>query len=119
MKWIDYSSPNSIDEAISILSGQKGKAKSLAGGTDLIVQMRAAPQRLNNPDIIVDIKSIPELNQVEFGSNGLTIGAAVPCHKIYQNSKIAARNKDCQRGHTLKNKRKRRITALAAHSSSF
>ena len=89
MKWIDYSSPNSIDEAISILSGQKGKAKSLAGGTDLIVQMRAAPQRLNNPDIIVDIKSIPELNQVEFDSNGLTIGAAVPCHKIYQNSKIA------------------------------
>ena len=89
MKWIDYSSPNTIDEAISILSGQKGKARSLAGGTDLIVQMRAAPQRVNNPDIIVDIKSIPELNQVEFGSDGLTIGAAVPCYKIYQNDKIA------------------------------
>ena len=89
MKWIDYSSPNSIAEAISILSGQKGKAKSLAGGTDLIVQMRAAPQRLNNPDMIVDIKSIPELNQVEFGNSGLTIGAAVPCHQIYENSKIA------------------------------
>ena len=90
MKWIDYSSPNSIAEAISILSGQKGKAKSLAGGTDLIVQMRAAPQRLNNPDMIVDIKSIPELNQVEFGNGGLTIGAAVPCHQIYENSKIAS-----------------------------
>ena len=89
MKWIDYSSPNSIDEAISILSGQKGKARSLAGGTDLIVQMRAAPQRLNNPDMIVDIKSIPELNQVAFGNGGLTIGAAVPCHQIYENSKIA------------------------------
>jgi len=89
VKWIDYTSPASIDEAISILAGQKGKAKSLAGGTDLIVQMRAAPQRLNNPDIIVDIKSIPELNQIKFGGNGLTIGAAVPCYKIYRDSKIA------------------------------
>lgn len=90
MKWINYTSPASIDEAISILSAHKGKARSLAGGTDLIVQMRAAPQRINNPDMIVDIKSIPELNQIGFGGNGLTIGAAVPCYKIYQDSKIAA-----------------------------
>jgi carbon-monoxide dehydrogenase medium subunit len=53
----------------------------LAGGTDLLVQIRA--DRLQ-PDLIVDSKTIPELNEITFDSkSGLTIGAAVPCYRIY------------------------------------
>ncbi|HET7767198.1 MAG TPA: FAD binding domain-containing protein, partial [Chloroflexota bacterium] len=51
------------------------------GGTDLLVQLRAERFTL---DRVVDIKAIPELNELRYSkSDGLTIGAAVPCYKIY------------------------------------
>ena len=90
MKWIGYSNAKTVDEAVELLSQGDNKAKVLAGGTDLLVQLRVAPQRINNPDLIVDIKDIPELNEVEFNSeSGLTLGAAVPCYQVYQNPVIA------------------------------
>jgi len=90
VKWIGYSNAKTVDEAVELLSQGDNKAKVLAGGTDLLVQLRVAPQRINNPDLIVDIKDIPELNEVEFNSeSGLTLGAAVPCYQVYQNPVIA------------------------------
>jgi carbon-monoxide dehydrogenase medium subunit len=60
----------------------------LAGGTDLIVQLRAGRRSL---DVVVDSKGIPELNELSYSAqNGLTIGAAVPCYKIYQNQEVAS-----------------------------
>ena len=41
MKWIDFENPTSVDDAVKLLSSSNGEAKLLAGGTDLIVQMRA------------------------------------------------------------------------------
>ena len=90
MKWIGYSNAKTVEEAVKLLSQGDNKARVLAGGTDLLVQLRVAPERLNNPDLIVDIKDIPELNEVKFNSeSGLTLGAAVPCYKVYQNPVIA------------------------------
>ncbi|MFL2628033.1 MAG: FAD binding domain-containing protein [Dehalococcoidia bacterium] len=86
MKWIDYSSPETLAEALTLLNEYQKDAGILAGGTDLIVKMRA--DRIN-PGQIIDIKSIPELNQVNINSNNdLTIGSAIPCYKIYNNSDI-------------------------------
>ena len=86
LKWIDYSSPETLAEALSLLNEHQKDAGILAGGTDLIVKMRA--DRIN-PGQIIDIKSIPELNQVNINSNNdLTIGSAIPCYKIYNNSDI-------------------------------
>ena len=86
LKWIDYSSPETLDEALSLLNEHQKDAGILAGGTDLIVKMRA--DRIN-PGQIIDIKSIPELNQVNINSNNdLTIGSAIPCYKIYNNDDI-------------------------------
>jgi carbon-monoxide dehydrogenase medium subunit len=60
----------------------------LAGGTDLIVQLRAGRRSL---DVVVDSKGIPELNELSYSAqSGLTIGAAVPCYKIYQNQEVAS-----------------------------
>ena len=86
LKWIDYSSPETLAEALTLLNEYQKDAGILAGGTDLIVKMRA--DRIN-PGQIIDIKSIPELNQVNINSNNdLTIGSAIPCYKIYNNSDI-------------------------------
>ena len=90
MKWIDYASPTTVDEAVGLLSEKKGKARALAGGTDLLVLMRTLPERVGSPDLLVDVKKVPELNELTYDSNkGLTLGAAVPCYKIYQNSQVA------------------------------
>ncbi len=86
MKWIDYSSPETLSEALGLLNNYQKDAGILAGGTDLIVKMRA--NRVN-PTQVIDIKAIPELNQININSNNdLTIGSAIPCYKIYNNSEI-------------------------------
>tara|TARA_B100000700_G_scaffold294188_1_gene355944 strand:- start:1106 stop:2011 length:906 start_codon:yes stop_codon:yes gene_type:complete len=86
LKWIDYSSPETLSEALGLLNNYQKDAGILAGGTDLIVKMRA--NRVN-PTQVIDIKAIPELNQININSNNdLTIGSAIPCYKIYNNSEI-------------------------------
>lgn len=87
MKDIDYAAPNSLAEAIALLHERGDRARCLAGGTDLIVQVREHRRDL---DLMIDIKRIPELNQLAFDpQKGLTIGASVPCCLIYENKDIA------------------------------
>jgi len=88
LKWIDYHRPSSVDEAIGLLSKYKGKARLLGGGTDLLVQMRGGKYEL---DAVIDAKHIEELNVLSYDStNGLILGAAVPCYKLYGDEAIAA-----------------------------
>ncbi len=76
----EYCAPHSLTEALSILDNQKEKAKVLAGGTDLLVQMKEGRV---HPAVIVDMKNIPELNCLECDKDGtLHIGAAVSLSKI-------------------------------------
>ena len=77
MKPFEYQAPTSVGEAVALLADFGPRAKPLAGGTDLLVQLRRG---LFGPDVLVDIKRIPELNRVEFdAADGLTVGAAVSC----------------------------------------
>ena len=88
MKWIDYENPSSVDDAVKILAESGGKAKAMAGGTDLIVQLRVKDPRVD-ANTVVNVKDIPELNELSYSaSGGLTIGAAVPCHIIYNNEDV-------------------------------
>jgi CO/xanthine dehydrogenase FAD-binding subunit len=88
LKWIDYQTPSTIDEAIKMLADSKGEARPMAGGTDLIVQLRVKDPRVN-ASMIVDIKKIKELNVLNYDSQkGLTIGAAVPLYKIYNDANV-------------------------------
>lgn len=87
MKWFDYASPHSVREAVDLLAEAGDKGRVLAGGTDLIVQMRAGRRQ---PDLVVDVKNIPALNELTYDpEDGLTIGAAVPCYRVYNNHAVA------------------------------
>ncbi len=87
MEPFDFVSPSSIEEAVKTLASSGDQARILAGGTDMLVQMRAG--RRTAP-LVVDIKGIPELNVVSYdATKGLTLGAAVPCYKIYEDETLA------------------------------
>lgn len=82
MHWIDYVSPQSVQEATELLAEKNGSARMLAGGTDLLIQLRESA--MDDVSLVVDVKKIPELNEVTFDTQtGLTLGAAVPCYRIY------------------------------------
>ena len=88
MEAFDFVSPSSIEEAVSILNEHGDRARMIAGGTDILVMMRAG-RRL--ADVVVDVKGIPELDEMSYSlDGGLTLGAAVPCYRIYQDVAISA-----------------------------
>ena len=75
-----------MKSALSILSEKGDVTKVLAGGTDMLVKLRV---RREQPDILMDSKEIPELNELSFDpSKGLTIGAAVPLYKLYDDKDV-------------------------------
>lgn len=82
MKNFDYAAPTSLAEATKLLAGATGTARVLAGGTDLIVQLR---EHLKEADLVVDIKKVPEAMELKLSADGLRLGAAVPCYKLYDN----------------------------------
>lgn len=84
MHAITYESPKSLAQALSSLAAAGEKSRVLAGGTDLIIQMRAGVRK---PEQIVDIKSIPELQIIAFSpQDGLRLGAAVCCARITEDA---------------------------------
>jgi xanthine dehydrogenase FAD-binding subunit len=88
LKDFAYAAPGSLGEATALLAKAEGRAKVLAGGTDIIVQLR---EGLRDADLVVDIKKIPELAELSVDrSRGLRLGACVPCYRIYDNAEIAA-----------------------------
>lgn len=88
MKEIEYAAAHSVDEAVGLLAARGDKAKVLAGGTDIIVQLR---EGLRDADLIVDIKKIPELMTLVYEpTRGLRLGASVPCYRIYRDATISA-----------------------------
>jgi CO/xanthine dehydrogenase FAD-binding subunit len=86
MRDFEYEAPASIDEAVRVLSRHNGSARALAGGTDLIDQIRTGRHQ---PRVVVDVKKIPELSVLELSATGLRLGAAVPCYRIYGDDRIA------------------------------
>ncbi len=86
MKWFDYAAPLSVGEAVGLLISHPG-ARLLAGGTDLLVQLRSGRKET---DLVIDIKHVQELNAIHHDPKlGLTLGAAVPCYRIYGDGTIA------------------------------
>jgi CO/xanthine dehydrogenase FAD-binding subunit len=80
-----YEAPETLDTAVALLAGAPGDARVLAGGTDLLVQMRAD---VLDPELIVDIKKIPETRAVAREKGGWRVGAAVTGAELKENAAL-------------------------------
>lgn len=90
MRPFEYVAPKRLRDAYTILAQANGRVvRPLAGGTDLIDQLRVGRKRA---DLVMDTKHIPELQRLDWGPRrGLFIGAAVPCYRVYEDPVVAQR----------------------------
>ncbi len=70
----EYLSPTSLPEILELLERYGTRAKVVAGGTDLIVQMK---EKRIAPEVIIDLLGVPELQRMERSDAGIRIGATV------------------------------------------
>ncbi len=80
-----YEKPTSINDTVELLAQYGEKAKILAGGTDLTVQIK---EDVIAPDLVIDIKGIPELKELKFADNKLFIGANVSFAKLIKSDVV-------------------------------
>jgi carbon-monoxide dehydrogenase medium subunit len=87
MSETQYLAPKTIDEAVNAHSAAKGSARFLAGGTDLLVQIKSG---IKKPNLVIDIKKIVELNSIkEISENEFKVGSAVSGANLNRNKKFA------------------------------
>jgi len=78
----EYAAPRTVKEAVALLTKAGADARCLAGGTDLIAQMKEGRR---SPTLVVDVKRIPDLMRLEYAERrGLRLGAGVSCSAIYE-----------------------------------
>ena len=82
-----YESHQTVDQAISLLAGAGGDPRVLAGGTDLLVQLRAG---VIDPELIVDIKQIDEAMAISTEAGGFRVGAAVSGARLKEHDTLSA-----------------------------
>ncbi|HBI83818.1 xanthine dehydrogenase family protein subunit M [Orrella sp. NBD-18] len=82
-----FESPTTAEAAAALLAGSSGLAKVLSGGTDILIQMRAAVVK---PELLVNVKGIDEMTSVKIENGGYRFGAAVPCMSLVENKEFAS-----------------------------
>ena len=80
-----YEAPTTLDAAVALLSKERGPARLLAGGTDLLVQLKSG---MALPALVIDVKRIAELRQIAPEGGGLRIGAAVPSAELREHAEL-------------------------------
>jgi CO/xanthine dehydrogenase FAD-binding subunit len=80
-----YEVPGSLDQAVALLAAEPGEARVLAGGTDLLVQLRTD---LIEPALLVDIKRIPEMRRIAEDGGGFRVGAAVTGAELKEHPRL-------------------------------
>ncbi|MBK8441867.1 MAG: FAD binding domain-containing protein [Rhodobacter sp.] len=83
----DYLQPKTLAEAFSMLDEHGTSAKLLAGGTDLLVQMKMERQQ---PSHVISLSRVKELDGIKSG-NGLTIGAMTSIRSVSRSEPVKAR----------------------------
>lgn len=87
MSETQYLAAKTIDEAVDAHAKANGSARFLAGGTDLLVQIKSG---IRKPNLVIDIKKIVELNSIkEISDNEFVIGASVSGANLNRNPKFA------------------------------
>jgi xanthine dehydrogenase YagS FAD-binding subunit len=89
VKTFEHFDAASVEEALSLLKKYGGKARVMAGGTDLLGVLKDEILE-NYPEVLVNIKSIPGLDRIREDSHGLRIGALAKLDHIASSPTIKA-----------------------------
>ena len=88
MQAFDFASATTVDEVVALLKEKGDQARVMCGGTDLLVALREGRRKA---ELVIDVKRIPETTDLSYNpQSGLTLGAAVPCHRMYDDKAIVA-----------------------------
>lgn len=82
-----YEAPETTAGAVALLAGEQGIAKILAGGTDLLVQLKSG--RLE-PDLVVDVKKIDAMTSISAEDGGYRIGGGVSSAEMSEHDGLCA-----------------------------
>ena len=82
-----YEKPDSFDAASKILAEERGLSRILAGGTDVLVQLKS---EVVEPDLMVDLKHLPGMQDIVEEDGGFRIGAAVPGAMLGEHAGVKA-----------------------------
>ncbi len=83
----DYEEPKSLPEALAMLSELKGNGKVVAGGTDLLVNMKKGTVR---PACLVSLKKVDGLREISGEDGSLAIGSHVTVSEIAESDRVAS-----------------------------
>lgn len=87
MRAFDHHVPQSLAEALDLLAAANGRRRIIAGGSDLLKQMRAGTVA---PEAVISIRCLPELGGVTYADgDGLQLGAAVTLRQLTRSAVIA------------------------------
>jgi 4-hydroxybenzoyl-CoA reductase subunit beta len=81
LPWFDYRAPRTVAEAAKIVAGEGPRAMLVAGGTDLLPNMK---RRHQAPGVLVSLRGIPELKKCSNGT-GAVFGSALTLSQVVQN----------------------------------
>ena len=82
-----FEAPSTVDGAVALLAAEDGVTRVLAGGTDVMVQLKSG---MVEPDLIVDIKRIPGMYDIVEEAGGFRVGAAVPGVMLGEHAGVSA-----------------------------
>src|SRR6188508_802075 len=82
----DYASPETLNEAIELLASGRGEAKVISGGQSLMPMLAF---RLAAPSLLVDLRKVPGLNEINVTDRGIRLGAMVRWCDIERHSQLA------------------------------
>src|SRR5687767_11213206 len=87
--WDRYFSVASLDEALLLLAQHQGRARIVAGGTDIILEM----ERGQRPglDTLIDITRVPGLNEIKLDAGKIQLGALITHNHVVGSSLMVER----------------------------
>jgi len=87
MKNFQWTEPQTVEQALAWLAKANGKAVLMAGGTDLFTEIK---EGVVEPDLIIDLKSIPGLASIQKDKDGIRIGALMTVASLAADAMIKA-----------------------------
>ena len=87
LPWFDYRAPRTVGEAAKILAGEGPQAMLIAGGTDLLPNMK---RRQMAPKLLVSLRNIPSMKGMAASAGGLTLGAGLTLTEVLADARIPA-----------------------------